>query len=690
MVHPTTAAYFFFLSQKCDGVRPICSQCRLRPPRSKEPCEYPQLEGQNPPLADGSPSQMLETINALRNRINELEYLADPDPTRIYLNQPYESRSQSHSPDLPDLGYLTLTQTNIPEPSADLIASLIDVSLARFANSGYFFLHASQFRHSAVLPLPFGHRDRPSPALLSAVYLWGTVLSSVTPEPYTADAFLACALQNIPQDLVGIAEHPELVVHTIQAEVLLSLYYLHIACPVQGRYHASVAASIALGANLHSIRSQRYHSAYPPFTLETSLPPPRTPAEESIRIDAFWAAVVVNNLWTGVEGSPSLSVAGQLTPALQGGATITKFLNGNDEHGSSAMAHLAKASILLERIIAFSGRTVGPPDPTSLASLDRRLHTFQAALAPLPGAPTLVLTHALVDLAIVRLHAPYMRTSDSARAKCLAAAARVVVGVGAVSILDGARSSDPMLGPIYAAVAGVYVDEITALRQPGRRSPRAMALSGELETRLGTLMSVMASLAPYSPLVERCFFDMRSAYAATQRGSPRDDLALCWLASSAGRCDDQKFLHGNDEHGSSASAHLATRRMVDGESKYYVATMCVTSVKFQTPSGANQTKPPDSRVNGSAFKWMYGRTAGMSALPVNVMLGLRRRRWTLEQRRSSTGCRTIRIECTHVQVDGSGATTAAACVHRNLTLVTLCSPSDPITGQNYLCQASYE
>ncbi|KAF7351655.1 hypothetical protein MSAN_01598100 [Mycena sanguinolenta] len=483
---------------------------------------------------------MLETIHGLRRRIDELENLHVPDPSRIYLNQPYDSRSQSHSPDLPDLGYLNLSQgalsTNIPEPPVHLITNLVDVFLGRFANSGYFFLRPQQFRHSALLPLPFGHRDRPSPALLSAVYLWASVLSHAIPEPYTPDGFLACALQNVPQDLVGIAEHPQLIVDTVQAEVLLSLYYLHTAYHVQGRYHAFAASSIALGANLHSIRSAQYHTAYPPFALEIFLPAPQNPAEESIRIDAFWAVVLINNIWAGVEGSPSsvpysINIDSPWPSSSHGGATITKFLNGNDDHGSSAVAHLAKAAILLERIIAFSVRTVGeyfgtsllhtrdamstgPPDPTALASLDRRLHTFQAALPPLPGMQTLILTHALVDLAIVRLHAPYLRTSDTARGKCLAAAARVVVGASAVNILDGARNTDAMLGPIYAGVARVYMDEIMALRQSGRRSPRVQAQSRELEMRLGTLMSTMASLAPYSPLIERCFFDMRSAYAA--------------------------------------------------------------------------------------------------------------------------------------------------------------------------------
>ncbi|KAJ7304859.1 hypothetical protein DFH08DRAFT_1055255 [Mycena albidolilacea] len=455
---------------------------------------------------------MLETIHVLRNRLEELEHLTVPDPTRIYLSPPYASGSQgSQSPDLADLDFLNLTQRtsptniNMPEPPTDLIASLLDMFLERFVNSGYFFLRPSQFRESALLILPFGHQDRPSPALLTAVYLWGSVLCGVTPnDTYTPDSFLACVLQNIPQDLARMDGNPQLVVETIQAEVLLSLYFLHIADPVRGRYHASAAASIAFGADLHLIRSPQHHPIYPPFTLHAPLPPEQNTAEESIRIGAFWAAIIVNNLWAGVAGSPSpipytINVDSPWPSSSYAGATITKFFDGNDAHGSSSMALLTKASLLLERIIAFSARTAGPPDPTSLASLDHRLHTFQVSLPPVPGMHILLLTHALVDLAIIRLHAPYMRTSDSARSKCLTAAARIVVGVGAVSNPDGARNTDPMFGPIFAGVASVYMDELQALAPHSGR--RAQVEAREIEMRLGRLMSAMASLAAYSPLI---------------------------------------------------------------------------------------------------------------------------------------------------------------------------------------------
>ncbi|KAJ7028982.1 hypothetical protein C8F04DRAFT_1188085 [Mycena alexandri] len=86
-----------------------------------------------------------------------------------------------------------------------------------------------------------------------------------------------------------------------------------------------------------------------------------------------------------------------------------------------------------------------PPEPTVLTFLDGHIQSFRAALPPLPGEQTLLLTHALVDFAIVRLHAPYIWISEGRRAKCLDAAARIIVSVGTANLVDSGRIIDPML-----------------------------------------------------------------------------------------------------------------------------------------------------------------------------------------------------------------------------------------------------
>lgn len=171
----------------------------------------------------------------------------------------------------------------------------MDAFLDNFTHVG-FFLDSSSFRRSALLAFPFGHYDRPSPALLSAVYMWGSRLSQAPRHHvYNEDAFLVCTLQNIHQDLGG--NHPHRVMHGIQAEILLSLYYLTLGRPVEGIYHSSAAVSLAISANLHLIKSAQI-TVQPAFgVLETPFSPPAHALEEGERINAFWTTLIVNNYW---------------------------------------------------------------------------------------------------------------------------------------------------------------------------------------------------------------------------------------------------------------------------------------------------------------------------------------------------------------------------------------------------------
>ncbi|KAJ6553449.1 hypothetical protein B0H10DRAFT_2242013 [Mycena sp. CBHHK59/15] len=443
--------------------------------------------------------RMADTIQTLRVRVQELERItagasqADPGS-----NNPSGSGSLTSSP----------FSVRIQEPPPDLISNLVDIFLNRFTNSGYFCLDPRKFRKRALLPLPFGHLERPSPALLSAVYLWGCVLSPITLQhPYTEEAFLICVLQNIPQDLAAFSLNLRLVIETIQAEVLLSYYYLHTARPIQGRYHSAAAASLALSVGLQLLRSpQQYRELHPPFVLvQPLLPTESETTTETERIDAFWSVVILNNYWVAAQGCPpaiphGITIDAPWPSSARGGATITKFLNGNDQDGVSPAALLAKASILVERIIAFSGRTIGRPDPPAFASLDKRLHSFKTSLPALPGSQLLLLTHALTDVGIVRLHSPYATTSDTARYKCLAACHRIVSGMGAVNLVDAAHNADPMFGPLCATVCSVYIDELLFLRV-GEGSPQRRAQYHEIETCLRTLINALATLAPYSPAI---------------------------------------------------------------------------------------------------------------------------------------------------------------------------------------------
>ncbi|KAJ6587712.1 hypothetical protein B0H10DRAFT_2093647 [Mycena sp. CBHHK59/15] len=523
-----SAFFLILLSQKCDGARP-CNQCRLRPPRSGAPCQFPNADGYH----DHSvPAQMLETIQVMKSRIEELESLTGQDTTRVILNQPYNSQflqSPESSGGYGSSGSLTPEPISVSspfhmeEPPSNLIAQLVDTFLARFTHSGYFCMDPVRFRHAALLNLPFGDPNRPSPALLSAVYLWGCVLSQMKPpDPYTEYGFLMCVLQNIPHDLNCVGTHSQLIFDVIQAEVLLSYYYLHTSCPLQGRYHSAAAASLALGANLHLTGNpQQQTYSYPSFPLVTTILPPAVDAVvERQRVNIFWAVVILNNYWVTAQGVPSaipydIPIDTPWPFSSQGGATMSNFLIGDDLEGFSSVALLAKASVLLERIITFSSRSIDSPDPAALSSLDQRLHSFQSSLPPLPGGTrgqTLLVTHALTDIAIVRLHSPHAQSTETSRFKCLAAGGRIVASLAARNLVDDAQECDPILGPLVATLCNMYMSQITSVSvQPGGE---AQAQHHELQTSLRTLMNALASLAAFSPVAENCFMAVRHAYTS--------------------------------------------------------------------------------------------------------------------------------------------------------------------------------
>ncbi|KAJ7662297.1 hypothetical protein B0H17DRAFT_904747, partial [Mycena rosella] len=150
----------------------------------------------------------------------------------------------------------------------------------------------------------------PSRTLLSTVYLWGCVISPRNSSgPYSEDGFLDSALKTLPQDIADFALLPHLVLQTIQAEVLLSYYFLHSARPVEGRYHSATAVCLALDAGLHVLWSpiQPRAKVYPPFPLVQPILPLVVDTE---RVNGFWAVWILNAYWVAVQGTPSAIPSG--------------------------------------------------------------------------------------------------------------------------------------------------------------------------------------------------------------------------------------------------------------------------------------------------------------------------------------------------------------------------------------------
>jgi hypothetical protein len=162
-----------------------------------------------------------------------------------------------------------------------------------------FFLNVPRFRESALLALPYGHHSRPSPALLTTVYLWGIHLSRSPSLMDHENTVLSRALQQTANVLSGV--HPHRVIHGYQAEILLSYYFFSNGRFLEGKYHVAAAISLAVSSGLHKIRSAE---AIPTVrNVVSPLQSPRDIIEEGERIRGCWTGVILDKCWAVALGS---------------------------------------------------------------------------------------------------------------------------------------------------------------------------------------------------------------------------------------------------------------------------------------------------------------------------------------------------------------------------------------------------
>jgi hypothetical protein len=152
------------------------------------------------------------------------------------------------------------------------------------------------------------------------------------------------AVQHVSTDLLG--NHPNKVIQTLQAEILLSYYFFRVASILEAKVHTSVAVSLALGSGLHRIRSS---SISAPSTIAIiqdqpyALPPPATSLEEAERINAFWSVLMLHKFVTVSLENPA-NVCGALeAPGMQIDTPWPIKLDNMEEAshtGSSPKLHL--------------------------------------------------------------------------------------------------------------------------------------------------------------------------------------------------------------------------------------------------------------------------------------------------------------------------------------------------------------
>ena len=155
-----------------------------------------------------------------------------------------------------------------------------------------FFLDPERFMQSFDTREPFGHPSRPSPALLSAVYVWGIALSKSPDLAVHEPVFLSRTLHYTA--LAPTSAHPNRAKHALQAEVLLANYYFYRGLVSEGRTHCNAAIRIALVHRAHKLAGV--------VQISGDL----GAVEQREWVNAFWMANYMDLCWTVGTGFPSI------------------------------------------------------------------------------------------------------------------------------------------------------------------------------------------------------------------------------------------------------------------------------------------------------------------------------------------------------------------------------------------------
>ncbi|KAJ7610693.1 hypothetical protein DFH06DRAFT_1147931 [Mycena polygramma] len=410
---------------RCDGERPVCRRCRLQPPRSLNPCKYSHA-----PVGGGSSQEMI----AAEEGADEPEQ----ESSMVLLFEPYSKRGGT-----------------MPR---------MDIFCYHFAGCQFFFLDPAPFQQSALgrpYLLPRG--------LLNAVSLWATRFSPSVSlgSRYSKEELLRRTVYHLAREVATIdSPRNYQLIPLIQAEVLLSLYYMDAGDLLQG-LHVPPSQSVDIGRRKELV-------------------------------GGFWTVVVLNNHFVAASGVPSsipcdILAARWRTDIIPGSASSSDpFSDGDDVHNHSPLTLYLKASALLACAITFVTRNPGEclPHPPEFWTISDRLEVFCSQLLPMDAsAPTdgmALVRDLLANAAIIRLHAPFSAMDEASRSICLATASCVARRLIDARLTEWYHAS-PIFGPILAAFIDFLIPNLS--------------FGAPAQGDLKTILSAMHTLARFSPLI---------------------------------------------------------------------------------------------------------------------------------------------------------------------------------------------
>lgn len=151
-----------------------------------------------------------------------------------------------------------------------------------------------RLRDSLSLPAS----EQRHPVLLNAIYLWACFISRPEPLSQHEEHYLQHALELLPD---GLRTGGKLV-DVIQASCLLSLYFLANGRLLEGSYHASAAAALAVQSGLSNRVSFEGWSN----GTDAESKPTVSDVREGERILAFWQVYNLDRCWSVVLRKPCI------------------------------------------------------------------------------------------------------------------------------------------------------------------------------------------------------------------------------------------------------------------------------------------------------------------------------------------------------------------------------------------------
>ena len=154
--------------------------------------------------------------------------------------------------------------------------------------------------------------QQPHPALLDAMYLMACYFSQAPQYAAHEQHFLQRALTGISSSL----QNSDRLIQIVQASCLIAIYFFSRGRTLEGYYHSSTAARLAVSLGLHQIKSEDWYRfqfdavtlaqpAFLTFKSSLQLPAPRDAVEYRERLAVFCQVFAVDRAWSVASGLPA-------------------------------------------------------------------------------------------------------------------------------------------------------------------------------------------------------------------------------------------------------------------------------------------------------------------------------------------------------------------------------------------------